>query len=69
MIVGKAMGVGRWSRECLRTLILNRVELGSYNKGHLYISNKRQEAYSTHSQASNKELLQKSYHIKEVGGS
>ena len=56
----KSWGAGRWMGECLRTLVLNRVELSLYNKGHLYMcNNKKPEAYSEHSQASKKELLQK----------
>ena len=59
------MGVGRWRGECLRTLLLNRIELSLYNKGHLHTCNKRPGAYSEHLQASKKDLLQKSYQLKE----
>ena len=69
MIDRKVIGAGRWRRECLRTLLLNRVELSLYNKGHLYKCNKRPEAYLEHLQASKKELLQKTCQLKEVAGS
>ena len=39
---GRAVKGGKG--ECLRTFVLNRVELSLHNKGHPYICNKRPEA-------------------------
>ena len=44
VIDGKVMIGGAIRGACLRTLVLNKVVLSLYNKGHSYICNKRPEA-------------------------